>query len=235
MDSTSRIPVQVSIIAVYVQALGWVALAVGAFLTLRRVAAAEEAVKVDREAHVTESFGRAIDQLGSENLVVRLGGIYALERIAWDYAKLYWPIMETLTTFVRLHAPLERDKVSTGSPRPDVQAILTVIGRRNTDFENDPFLRLDLSRSNLSNANLFRANLENTHFEGSSLKYAILAYANLRGAILWGTDLECADISGADLRDVMRLESAQLRATIGDKNTKLPPYVQRPNWPDEQR
>jgi hypothetical protein len=35
---------------------------------------------LNREGQVTERFTRAIDQLGSKSLDVRLGGIYALER-----------------------------------------------------------------------------------------------------------------------------------------------------------
>jgi hypothetical protein len=36
----------------------------------------------DRQRRITESFSKAIEQLGSEKLEVRLGGIYALERIS---------------------------------------------------------------------------------------------------------------------------------------------------------
>jgi hypothetical protein len=38
--------------------------------------------RLSREGHITDRFTRAIDQLGSTALDVRLGGIYALERIA---------------------------------------------------------------------------------------------------------------------------------------------------------
>lgn len=32
--------------------------------------------------HVTETFGKAVEQLGSEKMEVRIGGIYTLERLA---------------------------------------------------------------------------------------------------------------------------------------------------------
>jgi len=41
-------------------------------------------------------------------LELRLGGIYALERIAQESEKDYWPIMEVLTTYVREHAPIKK-------------------------------------------------------------------------------------------------------------------------------
>ena len=60
---------------------------------------------VTREGQITERFTRAIDQLGSDKLDVRLGGIYALERIARDSVIDRDPIIQVLATFVREHSP----------------------------------------------------------------------------------------------------------------------------------
>ena len=76
-------------LTLFAQIIGGVVLAVGVFLTYKRVAAAEDAVRVAernvaiaQEGQISERFTRAIEQLGSkDNLAVRLGGIYALERI----------------------------------------------------------------------------------------------------------------------------------------------------------
>jgi hypothetical protein len=53
--------------------------------------------------HVVEMFNRAVDQLGSEKLEVRLGAIYTLKRISRDpqYLDYKVPILETLTAYVR--------------------------------------------------------------------------------------------------------------------------------------
>jgi hypothetical protein len=40
--------------------------------------------RLNREGHVTDRYTKAIEQLGSERLDVRLGAIYALERIMID-------------------------------------------------------------------------------------------------------------------------------------------------------
>src|SRR3954471_6413642 len=45
--------------------------------------------------------------LGSDKLAARLGGIYALERIARESKRDHWPIMETLTAYVRTYAPTQ--------------------------------------------------------------------------------------------------------------------------------
>jgi hypothetical protein len=57
------------------------------------------------QGQITERFTRAIDQLGSDHLDVRLGGIYALERIARDSPGNRSTIGEVLTAYIRGHAP----------------------------------------------------------------------------------------------------------------------------------
>jgi hypothetical protein len=53
----------------------------------------QEALRVTQEGQITERFGKAIEHLGDkERLTVRLGGIYALERIAKDSPKDHWQI-----------------------------------------------------------------------------------------------------------------------------------------------
>jgi len=92
--------------------LGGVLAIVGITLAHRRIRALErqvqvgqEQLQVAQEGQITERFTRAIEQLGSQEMAIRLGGIYALERIANDSDKDYWPIIETLTAYVRERAP----------------------------------------------------------------------------------------------------------------------------------
>ncbi len=55
----------------------------------------------DRQRRITESFSKAVEQLGSDKLEVRLGGIYSLERISKESPDDYRTVMENLTAFVR--------------------------------------------------------------------------------------------------------------------------------------
>ena len=136
------------------------------------VSVAQENVRVAEEGHITERFTRAIAQLGDkENMAIRLGGIYALERLAKDSEKDHGPIMEVLTAYVRENAPRQGEYAEKVAAKPptDIQAILTVIGRRETTGKN---------RGN------DRLNLIGTHFAG-----VIILNANLSRAILLGTNL----------------------------------------------
>jgi len=219
----------------------WAQVVAGAFalllvyLTWRRI-------EVAQEGQLTERFTRAIEQLGSEKLEVRLGGIYALERIARDSPKDHWTIMEVLTAFVRENAPWRDQPESSPACEPpplrtDIQAILTVIGRRTRIYGKGEALPLDLSGTDLRRADLWGAHLERAHLRGAHLEEAYLIGAHLEGASLWdahleGAYLESAHLEGVDLRGVTGLTREQLAQAITDENTQFPDYL-RPA--DEQQ
>ncbi len=88
----------------------------------RQAIAALQQAEVAQRNHVVEMFNRAIDQLGSEKLEVRLGAIYTLKRISRDpqYADYRVPILETLTAYVR-----ERTRDDTkAEPSVDIREIM---------------------------------------------------------------------------------------------------------------
>ena len=215
----------------------------------RQVQIGQEQLQVAQEGQITERFTRAIEQLGSDKMEIRLGGIYALERIANDSDKDYWPIMETLTAYVRERAPWrepppDSHKRMLGKEQPslasefefktttDIQTILTVLGRRKYNYSQGEKKCLDLTDTDLRLANLERAHLER----------ALLHGANLQGTFLWGTHLEEAKLrrvemkgatfgkthmEGADLRDAIGLTWEQLADAIIDDKTKLPDYLKK--------
>ncbi len=185
------------------QILAGCGLLVGLYLTWRRIVAtednvrvAEETVRVAEEGHLTDRFTQAIAQLGEDNMAIRLGGIYALERIAKDSEKDHGPIMEVLTAYVREKAPRQEEDTQTApAPLPaDIQAILTVLGRRETTGKNRGTDRLDLNhtrltRADLRGAELGGANLYEADLRGAELGDANLTWADLTRAILGGVPL----------------------------------------------
>jgi hypothetical protein len=166
---------------------------------------------------------------------VRLGAIYALDRIARDSERDHWPIMEVLCAYVRnpqnCGEPTPRpddaeplsDKFQSWfnairKPRVDIQAALSVIGQRPKErvaFETERELKLDLSGANLQRAQVTgmfaRADLSETHLEGASLDAAHLERASLEGAHLEMALLDAAHLEGATL-DGAHLEGATLAA-----------------------
>jgi hypothetical protein len=111
---------RIQVIATVVQALGGIAVLIGIYFAWANLKTTQigqaETLRLTNEGQITDRFTKAIDQLGSPKLELRLGGIYALERIARDSEKDHWPIMEVLTTFIRVHAPIAKtsDRVAQG-------------------------------------------------------------------------------------------------------------------------
>ncbi len=230
-----RVNAQNAIYVALAQAIGGVFFVVTAYFTWRNLKVAEENLKatqerqatdrsiaeanlrVTEEMQLTERFSKAIELLGSGKLEVRLGGIYALERIAKDSPKDHWTIMEVLISFVQEKSPLsqniqqeEKLKITT-----DVQAVLTVIGRRGFNKEQDG-QRIELPRTKLRGANLTNANLANADLTNTDL-----TEANLANADLTNTDLTEANLTDVNLT----------RATLTNVNLTRA-NLTRTNWTD---
>jgi hypothetical protein len=178
------------------------------------------------------------------NIEVRLGAIYALERISQDSDRDHVRIMEILCAYLRENAPadgvaeygdgIERmlpqgmpdseksaivksyeDTAYDGrlnewlgmlcAPRPDIQAAISVIGRRRPDrilLERDQRLRdssvayrldlrsVNLRRADLTELDLTSALLGSARLEGADLRKAKLDDASFQGTYLQGANLE---------------------------------------------
>jgi hypothetical protein len=224
--------------ATLLQALAGGALLLGAYFTWRQVQTGRQQVHLAEQGQITERFTRAIDQLGSAHLDVRLGGIYALERIARDSPNDRTTIGEVLTAYIRGHAPwpprledqppIEAAIETVAFLRlraPDVQAALTVLGRgqfadpdpdapqldlADTDLRRSYLSRADLRRARLYGADLRRARFDDTDLRGATLIRACLQEAHLLGANLQDAVLHHADLRDADLTDA-NLAGADLR------------------------
>ncbi|MBA3947652.1 MAG: hypothetical protein H0X37_24240 [Herpetosiphonaceae bacterium] len=115
------------------QIIATIAQVFGGLLVLATIAVTRSTRNVTRRGQITERFTRAIDQLGSDNLAVRLGAIYALEQIARESEKEYYrPIVEILTAFVRANAPWPQPQPTPPHKKApaDIQAILSVLKSR---------------------------------------------------------------------------------------------------------
>ena len=173
--------------------------------TARNFTLSRRTLDVTEQGQVTDRYTKAIEQLGSDKLDVRIGGIYALERVARDSPRDHPTVMEVLAAFIRVHSheqwpPPEpgNDAIPLRTTRPDVQAAVTVIGRRDSNSDRR---RIDLTRADLSRADLSFAHLNYADLNDAHLNYAHLRDAHLRGAWLSGAHLNDAYLGGADLTE----------------------------------
>jgi hypothetical protein len=224
------------------QILGGAALLSGVYFTWRTL-------QVDRKGQITERFTRAIDQLGALDdernklIEIRIGGIYALGRVARESEEDYWTVMEVLTAYVRKHSPRnwspevqegtedsggekrsaeedsskesERAQDATHGPAdPDIQAIITVLRRiRTVPSRHDSFVSRSGMMKIVPALDLHETNLTNANLMESNLRYAIFRGADLKGTRFWGADLKRAELFRADLKGA-QLQGADLEGAF---------------------
>jgi hypothetical protein len=207
--------------------------AIGATVTLRQVRASHDQLKLSEQGQFTDRYTKAIDQLDdTKALAVRLGGLYALERIAHDSPDDRATIAEVLCAYARTAPrpkPPARRAMDTVPPittaaeavtptadpasltvrAPDVQAAVTILGRWRKRLGEPPPV-LDLHNADLQGAILAGAGLQGAILVGARLQDANLFGVGLQGAILAGAGLQGAILAGAQLQDA-DLAGAQLQ------------------------
>jgi hypothetical protein len=76
--------------------------AVGAlFYNARNHTVSRRTYELAERGQVTDRYTKAVEQLASEAVQIRLGAIYALERIAYDSPSDHQTVMDVLCAFVR--------------------------------------------------------------------------------------------------------------------------------------
>jgi hypothetical protein len=172
--------------------------------------------ELTEQGQVTDRYTKAVEQLGSDKPDVRIGGIYALERVARDSSRDHPAVMEVLTAFIREHSrepwPLprteEEDADLVESTRPDIQAALTVVGRRNREHD------IPSRPINLAGAKLIRADLAGADLGGAKLTRADLSGADLTSADLTSADLREAHLVGANLTHANLTSAGLVRTNL---------------------
>jgi Pentapeptide repeats (8 copies) len=239
------------VFGVVVVLLGTVVALLGAYVAYLQFSQQQRA---SHDLLISNQVSKGFEQLGSNVLVVRLGGIYALEGVMNGSDQYHQPVLEALTAFVREGAkpPTPEQLASPTEQLPtDIQAALTVIGRRSAGqgvidlgkaniagavLTNALLIDANLSGANLTGAVLIDANLTNALLidanlpnaflngailTGANLYGAVLPNAFLNGAILIGANLYGANLAGANLTGALIVQS-QLDEACGS-DAKLPP------------
>ena len=210
-DVKDRISLENEITKNVVQLLGGSILLLGLYFTWKNT-------RLAQEGQLTDRFNQAIEHLGDDKSEVRLGGIYALARIAADSPRDHWSVMQVFCTYIRTKAT-----GPAGSVPVEVATILTLLGRRRVDYELDDET-LDLRGTNLSGLNLNGSQFDGTLFDGAALENTQFMDAHLRGASFRGADLQGAylrradlthaDLTGADVRAATFRDAALVHANL---------------------
>ncbi|MEV0232419.1 pentapeptide repeat-containing protein [Nonomuraea sp. NPDC050786] len=195
-------------------------------------------METPREAQSIDRYTRAVEQLGSGQIEVRLDAIHTLRRLAQDSQRDRVTTVDVMAAYVREHDSMSEARLL-GQPATDVQMALTVLGSvyeaPNAEVGHDwvcacnlSHIRVpgaDLSGLNLGTAILSRADLRGAHLSGANLASADLSGARLHGAylnsadlphaVLFMADLSEADLNRADLSGVDLFKADLRRAYLG--------------------
>ncbi|WP_371777712.1 pentapeptide repeat-containing protein [Streptomyces sp. NBC_01438] len=213
------------------QVVGGLVVLFGAYATWRQLRVSQDGLRATQEGYVTDRFSRAVDQLGSDKLDVRIGGLHALWRIAEQSARDREAIISIQAAYLRTHLPWP--PAGPESPAADVpineiapletraadaQVALTALGvlcrhreqswvnlsitdLRRADCDGLWFPEVNFDRACLEAAGLYRANLTQASLVSVNLRHADLTTAILRRARCVLADLRGAKLVETDLRD----------------------------------
>jgi hypothetical protein len=220
-----------------VQALGGAVLLFGLLFTYRTF-------RLTRDGQITDRFSKAVDQLAGSKLPQCLGGIYSLERVARVSKYDHGVVLETLVDFLRASLPADGSPAHT-EQRLKIQAVITVLGRRRTDFDvPDRWLRLnklnlsglafdggDFGKANFRGSTMIRATfiearLEGTIFSGAHLQKAVFASASCKGAKFDGAHLEDAETTTAKALSAVNAHCGPGIGPHGDGTAQAAPPAQ---------
>ena len=211
-----------------------IAAVVALTLTIRRISVADSQVKTSQQGLLYDRYQKGAEMLGSSVLAVRLGGIYALQRLATEEpTQFLHQVVRQYCAFAR-HPPKHGGSKSGGTePTPeanptfapeDVRTVMNAI----VDFLDHPEpideagdLTLDLRGANLSDldlsgAQLHRANLSRANLVYADLSGAILTQADVSDANLLDANVSGTKFSQGGLSQVRGLTQDQLDAACAD-------------------
>src|SRR5215471_8626312 len=187
-----------------------IAAIVALIFTRGQLQATDVQLQIAEQGQITDRYNAAIANLGSRSIDIRLGGIYALQRLMQDSPRDQATIIAVLCAFARESTasnPRPQDSSPPSLPT-DIQAALTVVGTRNTardgrstviDLDHALLAGGQLAHLHLADADLAGANLSSANLTDTHLAEANLAGTDLAGTNLIDSHLADANLSGANL------------------------------------
>ena len=200
---------------------------VAILLAVWRSIVAERQADTAQQGLLNERYQRGAEMIGSDVLSVRLGGIYALERLAAEHPNIYHiQIMKLFCSYVR-NPTKSNDEGSEpalvadpegkegrrqegAQTREDIQAVIAAIGGRGD-------IGIAIEKREKFTLDLHGADLSGLRLSGANLARANLSFANLRHVSFFDTTP-----SGPDLSTPIPSGPNQPTARIGIPGSFIP-------------
>ncbi|MFF7923403.1 pentapeptide repeat-containing protein [Streptomyces mirabilis] len=230
------------------QMIGGLVVLFGAYATWRQLRVSQDGLRATQEGYVTDRFSRAVDQLGSDKLDVRVGGLHALWRVAEQSARDREAVISIQAAYLRTHLPWPptgpdapaadvpiNDIAPLEARAADSQVALTGLGvlcrrreqswvnlsasdLRRADCDGLWLPEVNLDRSCMEAAGPYHANLAQASLVSVNLRHADLKTAILRRARCALADLRGARLAETDLREADFTEADLREANLRKAN-----------------
>lgn len=206
-------------------------------LAQRNIELGQKNLELAQQQATTTAFTKAVEQLGSERVAERLGGVYSLRRIAKSAPNEEGSAMQILSGYLRDRYANHQESSGPFQCPVEVQAALNAIGTRSVaggfnldlsgiriaeawlpqgyDFSNMYFWDVHLNRWNLEQANLSNSDFKRASFDECDFSEANFTNASLNNATLIRCVFTDADLTGADFA------AAKVEAPIGLTSEQL--------------
>ncbi|MBF6083880.1 pentapeptide repeat-containing protein [Nocardia cyriacigeorgica] len=191
------------------------------WFTAQSLQATNDQYALAEQTATTDRFRLATEQLASDQMSIRISGIYLLERLAKDSPRDHSTVFEVIAAFLRTQTNAGNcrsagfgEQARRAAPA-DVDAATRVIARRAAESDRDP---LDLSGTCLSFGQFADGTLTGARLMNTNLARADLTRAKLTSAIIVDADMGAALLIGADLSRVTGHHANLGNANLGGAN-----------------
>lgn len=222
---------------------------VGLYFASKRTTALESQNAINSERLLTETFAKSIELLGSEQVAVRQGAIYALGKIAGEKPTELTVIVNTLCAYIRHNQSREEDregKLVRGKFKKlpiDIEAAVKTIVMLSEKFElnvESHIATYDLSNIYLPYADFSRAKLSNFNISDAYFYECIFEKVDFDNSNLVGSTFEKSIFKGVkfnkhteimktDFSTTEQLEQNTVNKAHGNSETELPPGINKPS------
>lgn len=222
-----------------IQIIGGIVIIVGLYLNWRRIVSTENAITISERGQLVDRLSKAVDQIGSNNLSVRIGGLYALKNIGFDFENYTKQVVEILSSFIRVNSSVDAACDESVPVPHDVQIALDSIIHIKSDhneFLDNTIIDLsgcrlmgitiikknlkgfDFSRSNLSNSNLESCQIANVEMFKTNFSNCNLSKINIFNAKLKNCVFDNSQMSFSILSKLLIFDSSFRNCSLVEAN-----------------
>lgn len=184
---------------------GGILAALTAVLSYLRHRRENAALEIDRDRHWTSRYTEAVKQLGDDSPTINYGGIYALQRLAFEstpYANP-WMVLQLLSAHIREKSAEPRELHDQANGRLlEVDRTAVAALKALDSLSMNRLAPVDLTRTYLAKVDLRHGFLQGVNFSGAVLSGADLSlsrsqHCSFNDAVLVDADLSSADLTRA--------------------------------------